>query len=219
MESVRKSLRQHVSKREKDLSYRDFAKILAEASTQSTSLKSLTFPAEVTRSRGYILYCNLYQDKKKVPAAHQTQEECFEQAVRRYGLAVPFPLFVGEIAVRNGFGSADNLRKEKSSRDLLSLPRSRGPGSPDRRNPALSRMKDQDKLTKKGPPERVRIREPEEEGDMVSKKLSIYDVDSPAKLRATQQSNFLTIPGQTGGGRPKSPSPSPTRARGTGTRL
>jgi len=78
-------------------------------------------------------------------------------------------------------------------------------------------VKDQDRLAKKNPQDRIKIKEPEEDSALVSKKLSMYEVESPSKLKPAQQSNFLTIPTQPGLIRPKSPSLSPTKARSSGS--
>ena len=66
IDGTKKNLRLHVSKKGKDLSFNDFNEIVLKDNNQHTSLKSLSFGSDLTRSRAYILYCNLYHDRKRV---------------------------------------------------------------------------------------------------------------------------------------------------------
>ena len=69
LEAVRRGFKIQCQRRGKDISFKDFCSVLDDNQSTTTTTKHLTFAANLTKSRAYILYYNLYSDKKRVADA------------------------------------------------------------------------------------------------------------------------------------------------------
>lgn len=67
-----------------------------------------------------MLYYSLHSDKKKVPLPFITKlvDECFELALKRYGLSIPFPLFVSETFMKLSLNNQKNMLNNQGSSSM-----------------------------------------------------------------------------------------------------
>lgn len=67
LETAKKLLKTQAHKRSAaGVRFDDFCKVLSDGCPQSTSLRHLSFPAQLSRARAYVLYCGLVANLKKV---------------------------------------------------------------------------------------------------------------------------------------------------------
>lgn len=94
--------------------------MVKETHSQQTNIKHLTYYGELTLSRSYVLYYSLHSDKKKVPSLFYAKlvDECFELALKRYGLSIPFPLFVSETFMKLSLNNQKNLMNNPNGTSL-----------------------------------------------------------------------------------------------------
>ena len=113
--------------------------------------------------------------------------------MRRYGLIVPFPLFVGDVMIRGI--STNNEPSKRSTTDIMHNSK-----SITKKNPNMIRIKDQDRINKRITVEKLNMNEDIEEESEDNVRMSIYNIESPTKI-PNNNPNLLGVPT---GSRPKS---------------